>query len=377
MAAPEPRPVVVVTGALAPYTQILYEDLARRLDRPLHVLACSAREAARHWTLAAPRLYRFDVLPGWRWHRSAETNHYVNPSVAVRIHRLRPAVLVLNDFSPTMLMAAGAARLLRIPYGVRTDGVAETDPGRRSRRHRMVRRALVGRAAFGLGPSTGSQALLARYGLRGPFAWAPLFPAWTAARPAADPRPYDVLFCGALNDEVKGARFFTDVILACAARGRRLRVRVTGDGPLRGEMERRLAAAGIAVRFDGFLQQGELAESYGSAHLFHFPTRGDVWGLVVHEALQSGAAVIASPHSGIARDVVAARACGLVLPLAVEAWADATLALLDEPARRAAFGAAARPALEALTSETAGRAYLDVLRPLLGHAQGPNSTSSV
>jgi hypothetical protein len=41
------RPVVVVTGALAPYTQVLYRALAAALDAPLTVLACAAREPAR------------------------------------------------------------------------------------------------------------------------------------------------------------------------------------------------------------------------------------------------------------------------------------------------------------------------------------------
>ncbi len=117
------RPIVVVTGALAPYTHVLYERLAERLDRPLHVLSCTPRETARQWVVEAPLLFRHAVLPGLRWHRDAVRNLYVNPAVVPRLAALDPAVIVLNDFSPTMLMAAGYARLRRIPYLIRTDGV--------------------------------------------------------------------------------------------------------------------------------------------------------------------------------------------------------------------------------------------------------------
>ncbi|KMO21014.1 glycosyltransferase [Methylobacterium platani] len=354
------RPVVVVTGALAPYTQVLYRALAAALDRPLTVLACAAREPARQWELAAADGYGFAVLPGLRWHRDAVRNLYVNPSVVPRLAGSRPAAVILNDFSPTMAMAALAARTLRIPYGIRTDGVPETDPGARSPAHRGLRRAIVPGAAFGLAPSAGSRTLLASYGLPGERVFrAPLFPAWEARPPlpAPEARPYDVLFCGILNEEVKGARFFTDVMRACAAAGRPLRVRVAGDGPLRAEMTARLAEAGIPARFDGYLGQAALAEAHASARLLLFPSRGDVWGIVVNEALQSGAAVLASPHSGAARELLEARGCGVVRPLDVADWARTTLALLDDPDRRGRLRAAAEAALPEVSLARAVEAY--------------------
>lgn len=363
-------PVVIAIGARAPYMHRLYERLGALLDRPLHVLACSAREAARQWEMPEPEAYRFAVVPGLRRYRSAVSNLYVNPAIVPRLVALRPSVLVVNDFAPTMLMAAAAARALGVPYGLRTDGVPETDPGRRSRPHRAMRRLLVPGARFGFGASAGSLALLEGYGLPPDrLALAPLFPAWdpgpAAATPDAD-RPYDLLFCGILNEEVKGARFFTDVVLACRDRGRPLRVRVAGDGPLRAEMESRLAAAGIAARFDGFVQQGDLGAVYASARLLLFPSRGDVWGIVLQEALQSGASVLASPHSGAARELVEPWACGHVRPMSVEGWAGEALALLDDPALRAALQARAAPALARFSLETATRAYLDALAPFLG-----------
>ena len=357
-------PVVVVTGALAPYTHVLYEALAEALDRPLHVLSCTSRETARQWTLDAPTRYRHAVLPGLRWHRSADRNLYVNPSVVGRLRSLAPKALILNDFSPTVLIAALAARRLGIPYGIRTDGVPEIDPGARSRLHRLLRRSVVSGASFGLGPSLGSRALLARYGLDpARFAMAPLFPAWrpAAALPPDAARPYDLLFCGSLNEAMKGARFFTDVVLALRARGRTPSVRVVGDGPLGAEMRARFAEAGIVARFDGFLQQAALPEAYASARIFAFPSRGDVWGVVVQEALQSGTVLLASPHSGAARELVEPWGCGLIRPLVEDAWVRAVGDLLDDPGRREALRQAGLAASPHFSLERAMRGYLDAL----------------
>ncbi|CAO4177225.1 Glycosyltransferase family 4 protein [Methylorubrum populi] len=371
----EARPVVVVTGALAPYTHVLYECLAERLrdefGRALHVLSCTPRESARQWVMPPPRLYRHAVLPGLRWHRSSVRNLYLNPAVVARLASLDPAAVVLNDFSPTMLLAAGAARLRRIPLLIRTDGVPETDPGRHSAPHRLLRRAIVAASSFGIGPSEGSRDLLARYGLPSPkFFLSPLFPAWTppAPPPPDAGRSYDLLFCGMLNEEVKGARFFTEVVLGALARGRRLSVRVAGDGPLRAEMEARFAESGIPAHFDGFLTQEALPEVYASARLFLFPSRGDVWGIVVQEALQSGTPVLASPHSGAARGLLAAHGCGEVRPMEVEEWVATSLRLLDDPGRRRELRAAAERTLPHFTREAAVAGYLDALRPFLGGA---------
>ncbi|NEU11687.1 glycosyltransferase family 4 protein [Methylobacterium sp. BTF04] len=362
--ARRPGPVVILVGALAPYTHRLYERVAAELNRPLHVLACTAREAARQWELPGQHAYRFEVLPGLRWYRSALSNVYLNPAVLPRLRAIRPSVLIVNDFAPTMLLAAAFAKISGVPYGVRTDGVPETDPGLHSLPHRLVRRALLPAADFGIGASEGSRALFAAYGLdRSRTVVAPLFPAWEPEAPIRDePRPYDLLFCGMLNDDVKGARFFTDVVLGCRERGRALSVRVAGDGPLRAEMEGRFVAAGITAHFDGFVQQQDLRSVYASARLFLFPSRGDVWGIVVQEALQSGTAVLASPHSGAARELLEPYACGMVHPLVVETWVEAVFQLLDDSEVRAAMGKRAQVALDRFSLATAADAYRQVLR---------------
>lgn len=327
--------IVILTGARAPYTHLLYEALGQASSEAVHVLTCTEREATRRWHIPPARAYRHEVLPGLRLTRSLTSTVYLNPAVVWRLVALAPRLLIVNDFSPTSLLAALTARWLGIPVGVRTDGAPATDPGARSAPHRWLRRAIISRCGFGIAPSEASAALLRAYGL------APdciirthLFPGWRPAQATAtfDERSYDVLFCGTLDEPVKGALFFADVIVRLARRGRRLAVRIAGDGPARREMERRLAEGGVAAHCDGFVDQAGLEAIYRSARLFAFPSRGDVWGLAVNEAMQCGTPVLSSPHATVAHELLAPAGAGAVAPLAEGTWADQIAALLDDRA---------------------------------------------
>lgn len=330
------RPVVIVAGAIAPYTNRLYESYGARGERNLHVLVCVDVEPQRKWAMPVASRYALKVLPGLRRHISDLRNIYFNPTVVLELIRARPSAIFIGSFSPTMLLAGFYALATRTPLGIMTDGSVEMDPGRWSRIHRAVRRILIPRAVVGIGSSANSGRLLAHYGLAPERIYLmPIVPPWPAppAVTGYDDRPFDVLFCGALEDRRKGAGFFTDVVIEAARRGRRLAVRVAGDGPLREGMEARLADAGIAARFDGFVQPDRLPDVYASAKCFLFPSRGDPWGLVANEAVQCGTPVIGSPHAVSSDELVTRFEAGAMVPLDVAHWVVTLLDILDDRER--------------------------------------------
>lgn len=69
---------------------------------------------------------------------------------------------------------------------------------------------------------------------------------------------------------------------------------VVGDGPARGELERRYPAA----RFVGMKHGEELACHLAAADLFVFPSRTDTFGVVLLEAMACGVPVAAYPVTG-------------------------------------------------------------------------------
>ena len=106
-------------------------------------------------------------------------------------------------------------------------------------------------------------------------------------------------------------------------------------------IERRSPAG---VRRIGFVPPADLSALYASAEVFCFPSRQEGFGLPVLEAMAQGTPVVTS--SGTATAEVVGDAGLTVDPDDAEALAAALAALLDDPARAARLGAAARERAE-------------------------------
>ncbi|HEY2112808.1 MAG TPA: glycosyltransferase family 4 protein, partial [Dongiaceae bacterium] len=89
-----------------------------------------------------------------------------------------------------------------------------------------------------------------------------------------------------------------------------------GDGPLRGQLEARARALGIAQRvcFAGFRNQRELPAFYDAADVFVLPSRQEPWGLVVNEAMNAGRAIVVSDKVGSGPDLVKPGENGAIVP---------------------------------------------------------------
>jgi phosphatidylinositol alpha 1,6-mannosyltransferase len=140
----------------------------------------------------------------------------------------------------------------------------------------------------------------------------------------------------------------------CALPG--VRVVVVGDGPARGALKRALPNA----VFLGVRGGAQLARIYASLDVFAHTGPYETFGQTVQEALASGVPVVA-PAAGGPLDLVDSGRTGyLVRPNDGDSLASAVAALAADPARRAAFGAAARESV-------AGRTWAAVGDELIEH----------
>jgi 1,2-diacylglycerol 3-alpha-glucosyltransferase len=101
-----------------------------------------------------------------------------------------------------------------------------------------------------------------------------------------------------------------------------------GDGPLRSELEARIADLGLqaSVTMPGFRQYGELPIYYGLASAFVHASTTEQWGLVVNEAMASGLPVLVSNRCGCAGNLVKEGVNGFTFdPLNVEQLAQLML----------------------------------------------------
>lgn len=134
-----------------------------------------------------------------------------------------------------------------------------------------------------------------------------------------------------------------------------VRVVVVGDGPSRGQLAEALPGAVFLGRCTG----GELARIFASLDLFVHTGPFETFCQTVQEAMASGVPVVA-PAAGGPLDLVAHGRTGLLVPPGdATAVQEAVRALAADPARRVAYGAAARAGVEGRTWAAVGDQLID------------------
>ena len=69
------------------------------------------------------------------------------------------------------------------------------------------------------------------------------------------------------------------------------------------------------VYFVGFKVKDKLAEYYAAADLFVMPTREDIWGLVINEAMSYGLPIVSTDRCVAALELVENNVNGLIVPV--------------------------------------------------------------
>ncbi len=146
--------------------------------------------------------------------------------------------------------------------------------------------------------------------------------------------------------EQKGLPYGLEAFARIAGRFPAAHLVLTGDGPLRGALEAQAAALGVAERTHFLGWRAETAPIFAGLDLFLMPSLWEGFGLVLLEAMAQGVPVVGSAVSAIPEVVVDGETGLLVPPRDVAGLAEALAALLGDPARRAAMGAAGRARLE-------------------------------
>ena len=172
-------------------------------------------------------------------------------------------------------------------------------------------------------------------------------------RTRAQGAPTRLLFVGRLAEK-KGVLDLVAAAGRVTATGRELELTIVGTGPLRDEVARAVADAGLEdrVRMLGGRTHHEVVEAMHRGHLLAAPSvtapNGDQEGIpnVLKEAMATGMPVLATRHSGIPELVRDGVSGHLVDEGDVEGLARRLGELIDAPDRWVAMGRAGRETVE-------------------------------
>lgn len=157
--------------------------------------------------------------------------------------------------------------------------------------------------------------------------------------------------------EEKGHAVLLDALPAVLREVPELVVLCAGDGPHREALERRALERGLSAHLRFLGQRGDVPALLSLSTLAVLPSLAESFGFAALEAMSLGRAVVASRAGGLP-EVVADGETGLLTGVGDAAGlAAALVALLTDPARREAMGAAGRARAALFTSDRMVRGY--------------------
>lgn len=313
--------LVIITELIAPYRIPVFNALARRQEIDLHVLfLAETNPAVRLWRIYRDEIcFSHQVLPSWRT-RLGKHDVLLNHDVSNALQRAAPDVILCGGYNYLASWQAQRwARRNHVPFLLWSESTGQDERAGRQIVE-FLKRSFFDSCDGYVVPGTAARNYAAAMGAAPDRIFlAPnavdvqLFAsAADSARANASrlrstlglPSRY-LLFVGRL---LKAKGVF-DLLEAYARLPEELRSQVgvvlAGDGPFRAVLEAQARSIYPGtIHFPGFVQRDELANYYGLAEFFVFPTHSDPWGLVVNEAMASRLPVICSSVAGCALDLI-------------------------------------------------------------------------
>lgn len=318
--------VVFLTNIISPYRLPVFQRLAKTPGWDFHVLINAASEFDRSWDVETDGL-QVAQTKTWSIKRTVYSTDPVPFDQVITLHlprslwsdlrKLKPDVIISHELGPRSMLAAAYCKLHRIPlviWAYQSRISATQSSGLKN----LVRRTLLKQAKVTVGMGTQARDVLRGLGVED-----------TRIVDAPNSADCDTLAHRVVSIEIhRQAEQIRDTYgggrkLACVF-GRLVPLKGTskildqwrmlpasvrdqwrlvfvGEGPL-AKLVTDLNDPGVVHA--GAFAPDQMAAWYKATDLHLFPTLGDVWGLVVNEAMQCGVPTLCSEHAGCCDDLV-------------------------------------------------------------------------
>lgn len=120
------------------------------------------------------------------------------------------------------------------------------------------------------------------------------------------------------------------------------------------------------THFVGFMDKERLKKYYRAADLFILPTREDIWGLVVNEAMANGLPIVSTNRCIAALELVKEGVNGYIVPVEDEkALAEAINKVLEDEEKKLQMSRASLEIIRAYTFENMAKRHIEVFEQCL------------
>lgn len=289
--------ILILTNLPTPYKIDFYNELGCYCDLTVVIEARRLKTQTFNWNDDEIKAFRLVYLnDGFLNERK------VNFSILKYLKRSFDEIIIAAYYMPTELLALAYLKLMRIPYWFESDGgMINRGESEVARRFKYF---MISGAKGYISPSAGTDEYLTYYKAdpfriyRYPFT--SLLKGDILSALLSDDEKFDIRKrLGIREKQIVLAvgqfiprKGFDILIEAAAGMDRGVGFYIVGGQPTDEYLNMQHKLNLPNVHFEGFKTKEELAEYFKCADLFVLPTREDIWGLVINEAMAYGLPVI-------------------------------------------------------------------------------------
>jgi glycosyltransferase involved in cell wall biosynthesis len=312
--------IALITNSPSPYRIPLFEKLSKLVD--LTVYFTNLREKDRNWDVKYDYKFNYKVLKDYtlRYDRGKKDglNYPINPSIIREITKNDYDAVIFGGYSSfTTILAFLTCKIKKIPFLLWLGGTNYHD----SLLNRLAKPFITGLMrntdAF-LTYGSRAKEYVISFGVPSEK----IFLAVNVGdvdyfRKKIDKYTYkkkelkkelgihhkrNIIFVGSLSYR-KGVEYLLPAFYELKKEYENLGLLLLGDGPLKEKLIEKYGDSD-QVHFIGFVQQDELSKYYAISDIFILPTIGDIFSIVVSEAMASNLPIIATKNDGSSVDIV-------------------------------------------------------------------------
>ena len=368
------KKVLVASSYPAPYRVAVFQGLSKEYDLDVFFETCKNENRNADWFCKSGEL-KFHVLDNqvaWKLFKSKLKNISQYDFALAYDRMTKPGFLTIK-----------ACRKHEIPYFLNSDGWIM----HKNLPKRIIKRMIVpgqNRAAAGIFCSGKAAANGAKfYGARDEQIFFHPFSSLTAEDILEEPIGWEekerLRIALKLEEKVTvltigqfiPRKGFDILIRAWEGIGDRAQLLIIGGGDDRPKYEQLISERGIkGITILDFMPKAELFRYYKAADIFVLPTREDIWGLVVNEAMAQGLPVITTDNCMAGVELIENGVNGYVVKTeSVDEMRERLRELIKSPQLRAEMAKNNLKKIAPYTMENVAKCHIEAINQVLRHNQ--------
>lgn len=304
------KKVLYITNLPAPYKVEFFNELGKYVELTVIFERASAKNRNKTW-ISSLKEKRYNEI--WLSGLNFGNEMCLDLSIIAHLKRNRNHLVLINGYSsPTEMTAILYMKLHKMKFGLVCDGLLRK---KESTVKEFLKKALISAASFWMSSGEGADEVLVAHGAEYSRIFRYPFTSIRESDIASVPynkkyykdligcnSKYMLLYVGQMIHR-KGID-----ILDAAVQGMDIDIKLYLIGGS-------TSASSEKVVNIGFMDKSTLKNYYMAADLFVLPSREDIWGLVINEAMGYGVPVIATNQCGAALEMIEEGRNGAIVPV--------------------------------------------------------------